>query len=174
MTSSGSSGRAASCTNTTAASSGTSARANRTDSDRVAPPVTTELTLPAPISSATRMHGSSHSGGAAITIMSIQGEPSSRSRLSASSGLPPRRANAFGRSDPSRSPRPAAARTAQTDTAQLSRSSNLGGALLRLLGAAGEDVVEPLGRLLLVHGLCVHELSGEDLLGLDQHLLLPR
>src|SRR5207244_1825776 len=103
------------------------------------------------------MHGSSHSGGAAITMWSIQSEPSSRSRLSASSGLPPRRANAFGRSEPSRSPRPAAARTAQTDT-NLGGSRDLGGRLL-LLAAAGEDAVEPLCGLFLVHLLGVHQLT---------------
>src|SRR6266536_1070853 len=114
ITSSGRSGRAASWTSTTAASSGTSASARRTESERESPPVTHELTLPAPISSATRIDGSSHSGGAATTIASIQSEPSRRSRLSATKGLSPRRANAFGRSEPSRSPRAAAARTAQT------------------------------------------------------------
>ena len=116
ITSSGSSGRAASWTSTTAASSGTSSSASRTDSERDSPPVTAELTLVAAISSATRIDGSSQSGGAAITIASIQPDSSSRSSDSASSGRPPRRANAFGRSEPSRSPRPAAARTAQTDT----------------------------------------------------------
>src|SRR5205807_1838519 len=40
-------------------------------------------------------------------------------------------------------------------------------------GAADEHAVEPLGGLLLVHVLGVHELAGQDLLGLDEHLLLP-
>ena len=46
--------------------------------------------------------------------------------------------------------------------------------LLRLLAAAGEHAVEPLGRLVLVHRLGVHELAGEDLLRLHEHLLLAR
>src|SRR5581483_8234777 len=82
-TSSVTSGRAASCTSATTASSGTSARPARTDSARVDPPVTAETTLAAPMSSATRMHGSSHPGGATTTIESIQSVSSSRSRLSA-------------------------------------------------------------------------------------------
>src|SRR6266508_2563705 len=115
-TPSSTSGRAASCTSTTAASSGTSASASRTDSPRVAPPVTQELTLLQPSSSASRIDGSSHSGGAATTIASTQSEASSRSRLSASNGRSPSRTNALGRSAPSRSPPPAAARMAQTLT----------------------------------------------------------
>src|SRR5919108_1513545 len=42
---------------------------------------------------------------------------------------------------------------------------------LRLAGAR-QDVVEPGGCFLLVHVLGVHELRGEDLLRLDEHLLL--
>ncbi len=72
--------------------------------------------MPQPSSSASRITGSSQSGGATTTIASIQPQASSRSRLSARSGLPPSGANAFGRSAESRSPRPAAAITAQTDT----------------------------------------------------------
>jgi hypothetical protein len=37
---------------------------------------------------------------------------------------------------------------------------------------SSEDAVEPLGGLFLVHVLRVHELAGEDLLRLDEHLLL--
>src|SRR5206468_2370227 len=65
-------------------------------------------------SSATRMHGSSHSGGAATTMPSIHSEPSSRSSGSANSGRSFNGANTFGRSSPSRSPLPAAARIAHT------------------------------------------------------------
>src|SRR4051794_15688304 len=43
---------------------------------------------------------------------------------------------------------------------------------LLLRAAVGEDAVEPLGRLVLVHVLGVHQLAGEDLLRLDEHLLL--
>ena len=51
---------------------GTSASAFRTDSARVAPPVTTAATFEATSSSARRIVGSSHSGGAATTIASTQ------------------------------------------------------------------------------------------------------
>jgi hypothetical protein len=114
-TSSSTSGRAASWTSTATASSGTSASASRTDSARVAPPATTELTLPAPISSARRIDGSSQPGGAATTIASIQSDSSSRSMLVAMSGSSPSATNALGRSAPRRSPLPAAARIAQVD-----------------------------------------------------------
>src|SRR5262245_44892123 len=86
----------------------------RTDSLRVAPPVTVSATFPAATSSATRMHGSSHSGGAATTIPSIHSERSRRSNGSATNGRSFRDANAFGRSSPRRSPLPAAARIAHT------------------------------------------------------------
>src|SRR5206468_256455 len=43
-----------------------------------------------------------------------------------------------------------------------------------LLAVTGEDVIEPLGRFLLVHVLRVHQLGREDLLGLDEHLLFAR
>src|SRR3954452_9552503 len=115
-TSTATSGRAASWTAITAASAGTSSTAARTESVRVAPPATQALTLPHPSSSASRIAGSSQPGGAATTIASIHAEASSRSRLSASNGRSPRRTNAFGLSAPSRSPLPAAARTAQTLT----------------------------------------------------------
>src|SRR6266513_1669223 len=114
ITSSGSTGRAASWTTITAASPPTSATPARTDSARVSPPPTQALTFAQPSSSATRIEGSSQPGGATITISSIQSEASRRSRLSARSGRSRSFANAFGRSEPSRSPRPAAARTAQT------------------------------------------------------------
>src|SRR5919198_1360662 len=39
-------------------------------------------------------------------------------------------------------------------------------------GRAGEDAIEPVGRGFLVHLLRVHQLGGEDLLRLDEHLLL--
>ena len=73
----------------------------------------------AAISSATRIDGSSQLGrrrdhdrvDPVGLLETLEATP-------ASSGLPPRRANAFGRSEPSRSPRPAAARTAQTDTSE--------------------------------------------------------
>src|SRR6266567_1681575 len=114
ITSSGSTGRAASWTTITAASPPTSATPARTDSARASPPPTQALTFAQPSSSATRIEGSSQPGGATITISSIQSEASRRSRLSARSGRSRSFANAFGRSEPSRSPRPAAARTAQT------------------------------------------------------------
>src|SRR5918996_1354076 len=114
ITSAARSGRAASWTRTTAASSGTSATPARTESARVLPPVTAARTFPAPSSSERRMAGSSHPSEATMTIASIHSQRSRRSRLSASSGRPDRAANAFGRSPPSRSPRPAATRTAQT------------------------------------------------------------
>src|SRR5207247_4566330 len=53
----------------------------------------------------------------------------------------------------------------------LSGRRDLRGRLL-LLAAASEDAVEPLGGFLLVHVLGVHELAGEDLLRLHEHLLL--
>src|SRR5438874_2124395 len=114
-TSSDTSGRAASWTRTTSASAGTSARPARTESLLVSPPVTHACTLPQPSSSATRIAGSSQPGGATRTIPSTQGQASSRRSGSARSGSSPSFANAFGRSSPSRSPRPAATRMAQTD-----------------------------------------------------------
>src|SRR6266550_735342 len=53
-----------------------------------------------------------------------------------------------------------------------------GGGLLTTVAAAdavrapNEDAVEPLGSLLLVHVLRVHQLAGQNLLGLHEHLLL--
>src|SRR6266511_2357152 len=132
-TSSSTSGRAASCTSTTAASAGTSESASRTESARVVPPVTQELTLLQPSSSASRIEGSSHSGGAATTIASTQSEASNRSRLSASNGRSPRRTNALGRSAPSRSPLPAAARMAQTLTSSRRAPSSSACSSLRAL-----------------------------------------
>src|SRR6266566_62659 len=114
-TSSGRMGRAASWTAITAASSPTSATPARTDSARVSPPDAQATTLVQASSSATRIDGSSQPGGATITIASTQTEDSRRSRLSASNGRSRSFANAFGRLPPSRSPRPAAAKTAQTD-----------------------------------------------------------
>ena len=96
ITSSETSGRAASCTRITAASSATSPTPIRTDSPRVSPPATDATTFPQPSSSARRIAGSSQSGGATTTIDSIQPEASSRSRLSARSGRPRRGANALG------------------------------------------------------------------------------
>src|SRR5207245_1715189 len=51
-----------------------------------------------------------------------------------------------------------------------------GGFLLAAVRAvrAGQDAVEPLGGGFLVHVLRVHQLAGQDLLGLDEHLLLAR
>ena len=62
ITRSSTSGRAASWTTTTRTSSGTSASPLRTDSARVAPPVTTAETFDATSSSASRIAGSSHPG----------------------------------------------------------------------------------------------------------------
>ena len=72
------------------------------------------VTFDAPISSASRIAGSSQPGGATRTTASIHSLSSSRRNGSASSGSSPSRANAFGLSSPSRSPRPAVTRTAQT------------------------------------------------------------
>src|SRR5262245_2320430 len=173
-TSSASTGRAASWTTATAASSGTASSPARTEAARVSPPVTTDSTFPQASSSASRITGSSQSGGATTTIESIQSDDSIRSRLSASSGRPFSGANALGRSSPRRSPRPAAAMTAQTDIrrrAGLRRCAGLRALLLRV-GVRNEDLVQPLGRLLLVEALRVHQLADEDLLRLDEHLLL--
>src|SRR5215210_1776403 len=63
ITSSVRSGRAASCTTITAASSGIAGKAARTDSARVSPPVTAVATLSHASSSASRIDGSSQSGG---------------------------------------------------------------------------------------------------------------
>src|SRR6476646_3192163 len=178
-TSSVTSGRAASCTRTTSASAGTSPRPARTESLLVSPPVTQACTLPQPSSSATRIAGSSQPGGATRTIRSTQGQASRRRSGSARSGSSPSFANAFGRSSPSRSPRPAATRMAQTDMCErrgpLGRRGRSGLLLRRLLlrrAVRGQDVLEPLGAGLLVHVLRVHQLGGEDLLRLHEHLLL--
>src|SRR5215211_657380 len=174
ITSSERSGRAASWTSTTAASSSTSAMAARTEPARVSPPGTEATTFEQLSSSASRITGSCQSGGAATTIESTQSEPSSRSRLSARSGLSPSLAKALGRSSPSRSPRPAATITAQTDirpSRALRGRARLGALLLR--GVVREEhLIQPLGRLLLVETLRVHQLADQDLLRLDEHLLL--
>src|SRR5919109_1343738 len=120
-------GRAASWTSSAAASSGTSARPARTESARVSPPGTAAATLPAPSSSERRIAGSSQSGGATMTTASTHSEASSRSTLSARSGRPASRANAFGRFVPSRSPRPAATRTAHVPFKRRSRDALLTG-----------------------------------------------
>src|SRR5439155_11260773 len=136
---------------------------------------------PAATSSASRMTGSSQPGGAATTTPSTQSDASSRSRLSASSGRLRRGANAFGRSRPSRSPRPAAASTTQTlnplrrayaQALDRCRGSCPRPSLASVRADAGQDVLEPLRGLFLVHVLGVHELAREDLLRLDEHLLL--
>src|SRR5581483_11386121 len=176
ITSSDRSGRAASCTSTTSASAGTSASPARTESLRVAPPATQAFAFAQPSSSASRIAGSSQPGGATTTIASIQSDSSSRRSGSASSGSSPSFANAFGWSSPRRSPRPAATRIAQTDTAPRKLGGGGDGLLLGrrlLLAVVGEeDFLEPLGALVLVHPLGVHQLGGEDLLRLHEHLLL--
>src|SRR3978361_621928 len=77
--------------------------------------------------------------------------------------------NALGPEAPRRSPRPAATM----------RATAMGGLVLRgragrhlLLGGGGQEVVEVLLGLLLLHLERVHQLGGEDLLGPDEHLLL--
>src|SRR4051812_20804911 len=174
MTASGSSGRAASCTSTTSASSGSSSTPARTESVRVAPPGTHACTFEQASSSARRIAGSSQPGGATMTIRSIQSDSSRRRSGSARSGSSPSFANAFGCSRPSLSPRPAATRIAQTLTRL--RGGGDGLLLRRRLRLAvrplGEDFLEPLGALVLVHVLRIHELGGEDLLRLHEHLLL--
>src|SRR5205085_1820286 len=62
--------------------------------------------------------------------------------------------------------------SASASRTDLDRRRGLGLRLLLTVADAGEDAVEPLGGLLLVHVLCVHELGGEDLLRLHEHLLL--
>src|SRR5687768_11186924 len=104
-----------------------------------------------------------------MTIASIHSELSSRSRLSARSTLPPSLTNALGLSLPSRSPVPAAARTAQTPLTPACRRAYP----LRDRDF-GEDLVEPGRGLVLVECLRVHELAREDLLRLHEHLLLAR
>src|SRR5262249_18184662 len=153
---------------------GTSATAARTDAARLSPPGTTDVSFPSPSSSARRMVGSSQPSGTATTMPSTQPVVSSRSRLSASSTRLPSGANAFGRVRPGRRPRRDGGTTAQPDPP--GPCVVLGGgldALLRLV-RVGEDTVEPLGGLLLVHALRVHELGHEDLLRLHEHLLLAR
>src|SRR3954470_4276393 len=164
-----------------------SASAPRTEPARVSAPVTTDRTFPAASSSASTITGSSHPAGAATMMPSIQSESSRRRSGSATSRGVPGRANAFGRSSPSRSPRPAAARTAQTLT--LCRRAGLRLRLRRgfrgrrrgllrsvrtVRAVRREHVVEPFGRRVLVEGLRVHQLGREDLLRLHEHLLLPR
>src|SRR5262245_3227735 len=114
ITSSLTSGLAASWTRTTAASRGTSASAARTESARVSPPVTDVDAFSHVSSSARRIEGSSQSGGAAVTIPSIHSESFSLCSGTPSRTPSPSGAKAFGRSRPSLSPRPAATRTAQT------------------------------------------------------------
>src|SRR3989441_653962 len=70
----------------------------------------------------------------------------------------------------------AATRTAQVlkGRTALNRRADLrlDRALLPVRAHAGEDVLQPGGGLILVHLLRVHELAGEDLLRLHEHLLL--
>src|ERR687897_3388776 len=46
------------------------------------------------------------------------------------------------------------------------------GALLLSVDVRDENLVQPLGRLLLIEPLRIHQLADEDLLRLDEHLLL--
>src|SRR4051794_9819730 len=159
-----------------------SASAPRTEPARVSAPVTTDRTFPAASSSASTITGSSHPAGAATMMPSIHSESSRRRSGSATSGRSPSRANAFGRSPSSRSPRPAAARTAHTDTLRRRAGLRLrrgpGGRRRRLLRSVravrGDHVVEPVRSGLLVEALRVHQFGREDLLRLHEHLLLPR
>src|SRR3954468_7150436 len=64
---------------------------------------------------------------------------------------------------------------AASNRRRMRRLSGRGALCRRLLlrrAAVGEDAVKPFRRLFLVHVLGVHELAGEDLLRLHEHLLL--
>ncbi len=187
----GRSGRAASWTSTTSASSGTSASPSRTDAERDGPPATHAATFAAPSCSATPIPGSSQPSGATTTMPSTHSHSSSRRSGSARRGRPPRRANAFGRSSPSRSPRPAATSTAQTltpyaaagvfglaTTPALLTTGGFGATGLvagTRFGGAVSAVSTPSSqreRVVLRQVLRVHQLRGQDLLRLHVHLLL--
>ncbi len=94
----GANGRAASCTTTMSASAGTASRPWRTESARVAPPVTT--------ASAPSRAGSSAAGSAGTTRTTPSETRRQASTAHATTGRPPREENCFG--SPKRRPEPPA------------------------------------------------------------------
>src|SRR5207302_437412 len=142
-TSSVTSGRAASCTSATAASSGTSASASRTDPARLGlPPRRSPRRSPRHLLGRDRRHRL-------------------RCRSQDVRAMPARPSETTGR-------------LAGIVKIALRRSPGFGLRLLAVRGRAdvGQYIVEPVPGLVLVHCLRVHELAGEDLLRLHEHLLL--
>src|SRR3954467_2064477 len=150
-------GRAASCTIATVAS-GAAASARRTESERTGPPSTES--------------GYENPGGTATTTRS-QTERST-SRLHSISGRPAQTTNALGRSDPRRSPRPAAGTMPTTVKTSESALARCGRRSVALGVGVSDQVVEVLLRLALVHLERVHQLGRQDLLRSRVHLLLTR
>ena len=110
ITSSGTNGRAASCTSTRSAPAGTAASASATDCCRVAP-----AGRPRPRRGPARAPPRACSAGTATTIVRTRrviGQP--RDRVLEQGAPGDLRTNAFGTSAPSREPDPAATRTAAT------------------------------------------------------------
>src|SRR4051812_25299101 len=157
-TSGGVSGRAASWTRTTSASSPAAARPARTDAVRVAPPSTRRTSPPSTAAKASR--------SPAGTVTRTSATPPARSVSTAqqTSGRPASGTSAFGRSAPRRRPLPAAATmpTACTGVIRVEQERS----------SAGEDLVEEDLRLVLVGALGERELADEDLAGLREHPLL--
>src|SRR3954467_6693860 len=152
-------GRAASWTTATVAS-GAAARARRTESERTGPPSTES--------------GYENPGGTATTTRSQIDR--STSRLHSISGRPAHTTNALGRSDPRRSPRPAAGTMPTTVNSApfFVKLAGRGRSAVALGVSVPDQRIEVLLGLALVHVERVHQLGGEDLLRARVHLLLPR
>src|SRR3954452_10030767 len=150
-------GRAASWTTATVAS-GAAARARRTESDRTGPPSTES--------------GYENPGGTATTTRSQTDRRTSR--LHSISGRPAQTTNALGRSDPRRSPRPAAGTMPTTVKTSLPKLAGCRWGAVPLGVRVPDQRIEVLLGLALVHLERVHQLGGEDLLRARVHLLLPR
>src|SRR3954453_24076316 len=150
-------GRAASCTTATVPS-GAAASARRTESERTAPPSTES--------------GYEKPGGTATTTRSHTERRTSR--LHSISGRPAQTTNALGRSDPRRSPRPAAGTMPTTVKTSLPKLAGCRWGAVPLGVRVPDQRIEVLLGLALVHLERVHQLRGEDLLRARVHLLLPR
>src|SRR6056297_878856 len=164
-TSTGTRGRAASCTKTMSTSSGSPISARATDSERVSPPATTATSAPNSESIRKERTCSTLCAGAATTTRSTRGLAASAFTAWTSIGVPASSRRALGAPGPSRSPRPAAGTKAAT-------RPWAGGSLIGGIASGREDLVEDGLGLVLVGLLGQGQFAYQNLAGLGQHALL--